>query len=71
MSQPIGCLLPDTLLTPDTLLEPFGYACQPVVDYGPGGGGFGAEMSDGFLKRYEPRYRSSLRKQASPRKQKA
>lgn len=62
------CLIyPDTILYPWTIVYPGGF-CPPTPDYGPGGGGFGAVMSDAHFQRYKPSYQSRLRKQAPPSK---
>lgn len=69
------CLLfPDspTLLPDSPMLYPDGWDCSDI-DYGPGGGGHGAVMSDAFFQRYTPRYEASYKQRYQPtiRKQKA
>ncbi len=63
LTQPYGCLSPDLMIGPGDMLIPIGFQCPIVIDYGPGGGGHGACMSDDFFRRYEPRYKQTLRKQ--------
>ena len=55
-----------------TLLLLFGAAASVPVSTEPGGGGYGAQMSDAFLQRYTPtrqgdaytsRYKPTIRKQ--------
>lgn len=66
-------LTPGLMIRPDTIFVPGGVL---VADSLPGGGGFGAVMSDAHFKRYKPSdlgpgyrpaYESHLRKQKSGR----